>query len=522
MGRGASLPLLYRTVAAERADSTAVRDGTDSLSYGELDRRSDALAARLVWLGIRRGERVGVLVDRSASSVVSVLAVLKSGAAYVPLDPTYPQSRLRYIIEDAGIRKILDPSQRSAEIGLDAALMVIVGDQDGEACPVPDPTTDIRSEDPAYVIYTSGSTGVPKGCSITHGNVLSLLSSAIPLFDLGPSDLWTLFHSLSFDFSVWELWGAFSTGATVVVVPFETATSPDAFVGLLACEQITVLNQVPSVFRNTVRAHADAGSPRLALRQIVFGGEMVDLEAIANFLKAFDGLRPDVVNMYGLTEVTVHSTFKRLTDADLSGTARSPIGRPLPNLTIDIRDDDGKLLPSGETGEMWIAGDAVAGGYLGRPELTAQRFVTMETDGQTRTYYRTGDLARLMPNGELDYVGRADTQVKVLGFRIELGEIEVVLKRSPALRDAAVVVARTRSGSSVLVACVVPNSAPGRTFTTDLRRHLTEHLPRHMVPVHYEVMESLPLTASGKTDRAALGLRVAGTFRLPRTSRYSQ
>ncbi|MEU8264344.1 AMP-binding protein [Micromonospora sp. NPDC048999] len=329
---------------------------------------------------------------------------------------------------------------------------------------------------------------------MTHRNVTALLTAALPLFAVDERDRWSLFHSISFDFSVWELWGALASGATCVLVPDDAAASPAALVDFLARERITVLSQVPSVFRSLVLAHEQAGAPPLPLRHVVFGGESVDLGVIGHFAARMPTVR--LVNMYGITETTVHATFRELSPADLTGPVRSPIGMPLPHLSIDLRDEAGARVPDGQPGEMWVGGDGVAAGYLHRPDLTAERFVTV--DG--RRCYRSGDLARRLPDGALEYLGRTDQQVKLRGFRIEPGEIEAVLRDHPQVRDAAVTVITTPAGGQFLTACVVATTDE----LPDLRAHAARTLPRHMVPQRYVSVPELPLTPSGKLDRAAL------------------
>ncbi|MEK2490732.1 amino acid adenylation domain-containing protein [Kitasatospora purpeofusca] len=500
-----SLPELFARVAAVRGDAAAVAGGGEQLGYAELDRRAGAVAARLTAAGLGRGDLVGVLLERSHRAPAWILGVLRSGAAYVPLDPSYPADRLRFMAGDAGLAALVGDPDRAAACGLDALPVI-----DPEAAAAPESAAPVvRSvgaepgpDDPAYVIYTSGSTGVPKGCVVTHGNVLELLRATLPLFELGPDDRWTLFHSASFDFSVWELWGAWATGATAVPVPAATAQAPEDFLRLLADERITVLNQVPSAFRHLAREYADSGAPATALRYVVFGGESVDLDVVRGFLAASaaaPGPAPVMVNMYGITEITVHATHLVLTPERLAGDTPSPIGRPLPHLAIELRDDEFRSVPDGEVGEMWVAGSGVADGYLNRPELTAERFRTL--DG--RRMYRTGDLARRLPDGGLAYLGRNDQQVKLRGHRVELGEVEAGLRAAPQVRDAAALVVRDDAGNELLTALVVP-AGPGEADVAALRRFARATMPAQLVPNRFHPVEELPLTSSGKLDRKAL------------------
>ncbi|MEH0449402.1 MULTISPECIES: amino acid adenylation domain-containing protein [unclassified Streptomyces] len=513
-----SLPGLFRLVAAEQPDTTAVIDDGRTLTYAELDRASDRLAARLAHAGVRPGDLVGLLLERSADIPVGILGVMKAGAAYVPLDPSYPGERLRYMIADAGVTTVVGDREQAVERGLDT-VAVLSPHSDGEA-ELPIPAPESTGDEPAYVIYTSGSTGNPKGCVVGHRQVLALLRAALPLFDVTADDRWALFHSFSFDVSVWEFWASMATGATAVTVPLRIAQSPADFLALLGAERVSVLGQVPSVFRSLALAYEEAGRPELALRYLVFAGEAIDLDVVAAFLKAYPSSAPTAVNMYGPTETTVYATHRALSDADFDGPVRSPIGAGLPHLRLEIRDADLRPLPDGESGELLIAGPGVADGYLGRPELTAERFVTLDgPDGPDR-YYRTGDLARRLPDGSFEYLGRNDQQIKLRGYRIELGEVEAALRGHDQVKDAAVTVITTAAGATFFVACVVvAENAPAKP-AAELRRHAQTVLPRYMVPDRYQVVDALPLTGSGKLDRKALTeLAATRPARTPKAAR---
>jgi len=479
-----SLPEWLLETCARQPRRPAVVCGAQSLTYAELVAEARALAAELVRRGVEPGELVGLRVTRSLDVPVAIVGIMLAGAAYVPLDPQYPAERLRLITEEAGITRVVgDDVPARGHPDAPAAVLPVVGPADR-----------------AYVIYTSGSTGRPKGCVITHANVLSLLEAALPLFDVGPADRWSLFHSINFDVSVWELWGPLVTGGTAVIVDPDAAYDPELLLELLIAHRVTVLLQVPAIFRLLAEAHAEAGRPAHSLRYVIFAGEAVDLGTAAAFVAGRPGdLR--LINMYGPTETTVYATFKLLDEAALHGSNRSPIGRPLPHLAITVRDDDGAEVPEGGVGEMWVSGAGVSSGYLGRDDLTAERFVTV---GGVRSY-RTGDLARRLPGGELEFLGRLDRQVKVRGFRIELGEIETVLRRCTGVRDAAVEVATGDDVGDFLVAYVVPDA--GGFDAARTRAECGRSLPPHMLPSAYEVLTAIPLTPSGKVDRAGLPQR---------------
>ncbi|MFS8071815.1 MAG: amino acid adenylation domain-containing protein, partial [Byssovorax sp.] len=360
--------------------------------------------------------------------------------------------------------------------------------------------------DLAYVIYTSGSTGKPKGVLVRHDNVVRLFHATRAWYDFQPSDVWTLFHSYAFDFSVWELWGALLYGGRVVVVPYLVSRSPDAFYELLGAEGVTVLSQTPSAFRQIIRAEQGAPEAAIAalrLRYVVFGGEALDIGDLRSWWDRHGDERPLLVNMYGITETTVHVTYRPLRQADLARAASSVIGAPIPDLQVYVLDPVLAPVPIGVAGELYIGGAGVASGYLARPELTAARFLPDPFNpGHAARLYRTGDLARRLPSGDLEYRGRADFQVKIRGFRIELGEVEAALDLHPAVREAVALVREDVPGDKRLVAYVVPEGkAPS---ALDLRASLEERLPEYMIPSAFVFLAALPLTENGKVSRRAL------------------
>jgi amino acid adenylation domain-containing protein len=502
LNEATSLPDLFRKVATVRGSAPALRDNGRTLSYHELDVLSDQLAARIARDGVRPGDRIGLLLHRSIELSIAILAVLKVGAAYVPLDPTYPAERLRYLTGDAGIRLVVGDSGHVASAGL-ADVRAVSPDTDGEELP-PLPHVDLDGGELAYILYTSGSTGVPKGCMISHNSVLELLRSAVAVFDVSAEDRVTLFHPFTFDLSVFEFWLSMAVGATSVVVPLRTAQSASDLLTLLERESVTMACQVPSSFRALAYAYEEAGRPELALRYVTVGGESVELDVVSAFLEVCRGTRPTVVNLYGPTEATCFATCRVLTEADIDGPVRSPIGAGLPHLIVEVRDEEMAPLPDGEVGELVIAGSGVAVGYLGQPGLTARSFVVLDTPRGPLRYYRTGDLARRLPDGSFEYLGRNDQQVKVRGVRVELGEVEAFLRAHELVRDAAATVVTTEVGAKFLVACVVlADQAPGEPKSL-LRQHMLESVPPFMVPDRYQLVRELPLTPSGKLDRRAV------------------
>jgi amino acid adenylation domain-containing protein/non-ribosomal peptide synthase protein (TIGR01720 family) len=475
------------------------------LSYGELRARAGRLARRLTALGVRPETRVGLCLERSLDLVVAIVAVLEAGGAYVPLDPDYPAERLQFLLADAAAPVVLVHERTRERLGATAANLLSLDGGEAVAAGLAEPCGRFSPNQAAYVIYTSGSTGVPKGVAVSHASVVRLFTATAEWFGFGTGDVWTLFHSSAFDFSVWELWGALLYGGRLVVVPYWVGRSPAQFHDFLRAERVTVLNQTPSAFRQLAPVDADRGTPAdLALRWVIFGGEALEPSWLADWFDRRGEETPRLVNMYGITEITVHATYRPLSKADLADGWRSPIGVPIPDLQIYLLDRFGGLLPVGVPGEMYVGGAGVARGYLGRPALTAERFVPHSfVSSSGERLYRSGDLARRLPDGELEYLGRSDQQVKVRGFRIELGEIEAALARHPEVREAAVLARPGADGTPALVAYLTCRAevAPA---AADLRAFLSRSLPGYMVPARFVALPALPLTPSGKLDRRAL------------------
>ncbi|WP_330347951.1 non-ribosomal peptide synthase/polyketide synthase [Streptomyces sp. NBC_00582] len=497
-----SLVGLFEARVRETPDAVAVVCGASALTYGELNVRANRVAHALVGCGVGPEAVVALALPRSVELVVGVLGVLKAGAAYLPLDPGYPAARREFMVADARPALVVDDLAALETDGL----------------PVSDPVVGLVAEHPAYVIYTSGSTGRPKGVVVPHGNVVRLFAATRQWFDFGPDDVWTLFHSYAFDFSVWELWGPLLHGGRLVVVPFETSRSPEAFLRLLAEERVTVLNQTPSAFYQLMQADRENPGTELALRTVVFGGEALEPARLADWYTRHADDAPVLVNMYGITETTVHVTHHPLHAGSVDG-AVSVIGAAIPDLRTYVLDAHLCPVPPGVAGELYVSGPGLARGYLDRPGLTSSRFVADPHGPSGTRMYRTGDVVRRAADGSLEFVGRADDQVKVRGFRIELGEIEAALAGHPEVGDVAVVARRDRTDDTRLVAYVVP--APGAVaHSAVLREHLRERLPEYMVPAAFVALEALPLTVNGKLDRRALPEPQAGGLgagRAPRT-----
>ncbi|MFE2532170.1 amino acid adenylation domain-containing protein, partial [Streptomyces sp. NPDC059371] len=497
-----SLTALFERQVRVNPAAVALTDGEVTLTYGELNARANRLAHALIDRGVGPEQLVALALPRSAEQVVAVLAVLKAGGAYLPVDPEYPAARIAYLLRDARPALLVTTSRTGDLPGMDAVDRLLLDAADLDGLPDTDPEISLDPGHLAYVIYTSGSTGNPKGVVVTHRNVVRLFDTTRELFEFSAEDVWTLFHSYAFDFSVWELWGPLLHGGRLVVVDHETSRSPGRFLDLLARERVTVLNQTPSAFYQLMQADAEVPetSRSLALRTVVFGGEALEHARLASWYERHPDDAPLLVNMYGITETTVHVTYAAL---DRSGGAAGQIGTAVPDLRAYVLDAHLRPVAPGVPGELYVAGAGLARGYLNRPGLTAGRFVADPFGPPGSRMYRSGDVVRRAEDNSLRYVGRADQQVKVRGFRIELGEIEAALAANPGVAQVAVLARQDRADDTRLVAYLVPaaGTAPG---PADLRAHLSERLPEHMVPSAFVVLDALPLTANGKLDHRAL------------------
>ena len=498
---------MFEDAVARYGEAVAIESEGEQLTYGELNRRANQLAHYLRKQGVRPETLVGLMVERGVEMVVGLLGVLKAGGAYVPLDPAYPQERLAFMMEDSGVSVLLTQEHLRERVAEHRAAVVCVDSDAGAIAEesVENVESGATHENLAYVIYTSGSTGKPKGALVTQANVVRLFKATEAWFGFKEDDVWSLFHSYAFDFSVWELWGALLYGGRVVVVPYLVSRSPEAFYELLCSRGVTVLNQTPSAFRQLMQTEEilkERG--KLSLRYIIFGGEALELASLKPWFERHGDARPQLVNMYGITETTVHVTYRPLSIEDVEREAGSLIGVPIPDLRAYVIDHHGQLAPVGVGGEVYVSGAGLGRGYWKRAELTAERFVpdAFGTQAGTRLY-KTGDLARRLPDGSLEYLGRTDQQVKIRGFRIELGEIEGVIEQHAGVRETVVIAREDSGGDKRLVAYVVSNSGDAPDVA-ELRNYVRERLPEYMVPSAFVWMEKIPLTHHGKVDRRAL------------------
>ncbi|MFB7216140.1 amino acid adenylation domain-containing protein [Streptomyces sp. NPDC056255] len=500
---------MSRFAASVRAwpEKIALSVDEQRFSYAELDAWSDSIAGLLRARGVSWGDRVVLRMAPGADTVAAVLGILKCGAAYVPLDVRLPAARREFIVHDSGARALVGawgegpppPQIRThvpAEGVAEARTEIDAGAPLGRAP---------HSDDTAYIIYTSGTTGEPKGVPVRHRHVQALLDGASEVFDFGSDDRWLLFHSIAFDFSVWEMWGALGTGAELVVLPQWAARSPGRYLELIAERGITVLNQTPTAFASLAEAAGQTQTELPELRYVIFGGEKLSPPGLRPWAKQYGLARPRLINGYGITETTVFTTFHEVSEDDLDGD-ESVIGDPLPGFRIRVVDDEGHDTPVGHKGELWLAGPQVTDGYLNRPELTDVKFpaATDPDTGEILRYYRSGDLVSCAANGSLVYDGRADLQVKLRGYRIELSDIEAAVRRHEAVLDAVVTVHEFKASDARLVCAYVTRENAPSPDSQDLRQHVKTLLPSYMHPARYLRLTELPRTVNGKIDRAAV------------------
>ncbi len=507
---------VHRLVAAQAARTPAapaVVHGGRALTYAALHREAGRVAAALRARGVGPGSRVAVCLERSAELAVALLGVLRAGAAFVPLDPAYPRERIARLLAGCGARAVLAAAGTAGALPADGPEPILL-DVDfapgagGGADDGADDGVEMDLDHLAYVIHTSGSTGAPKGVMLSHRSLVCYADAMRAHLALGPADRVLQFASPAFDVMVEEVFPALLAGACVVFPGGGLLGSPGELDRVLRTERITVVELPTAFWHEWVRSLAEEGAaPPAGLRLVLMGGERVLPGRMAEWAR----LGVPLVHVFGLTETAVTSTTLRLEPGDDgSRWAGLPVGRALPNVRLYVLDGERQPVPAGVVGELYVGGDGVARGYLGRPELTAARFVPDPYGGAGSRLYRTGDRVRWLADGNLEFVGRFDDQAKVRGFRVEPAEIEAALAEHPAVREAAVVVREDAPGDKRLVGYVVPAACHGAggggtcVPPEELRRHLRERLPEHMVPGAFVALESLPLTPNGKLDRRAL------------------
>ncbi len=488
---------LFEEQVEKTPDNVAVVLGTKALTYEELNRRSNQLARLLRKKGAGSENIVAIMAERSIEMIVGIIGILKAGSAYLPIDPEYPRERIEYMLKDSGANILLSHNSLGENISYWGEIIKL--DEESVYTESINNLQIVNTPNHlAYVIYTSGTTGNPKGAMIEHRNVVRLMFNDKLLFDFTEKDVWTMFHSYCFDFSVWEMYGALLYGGKLIIIPKIMAQDTAEFLEVLDKEKVTILNQTPSAFYRLSEEIMKTNKNNLCLRYIIFGGEA--LKPI--MLKEYNEIYPMVklVNMYGITETTVHVTYKEITKDDIKLNA-SNIGKPIPTLTTYVVDRNVKLLPIGVPGELCVGGEGVGRGYINRPELTDEKFIDNPFE-QNGKLYKSGDLVRMLPNGDMEYLGRIDHQVKIRGFRIELGEIEHKLITHPSVKEAVVIAREDKDGGKYLCAYV---SCTGEiAVATELREHLSKDLPGYMVPSYFIQIDKLPLTSNGKVDKKSL------------------
>jgi amino acid adenylation domain-containing protein len=495
---------LFEAQVQRTPQAVAVLIDDQSLSYAQLNAQANQVAHRLLALGVRPDDRVAICVERGLSMLVGLLGILKAGAGYVPIDPSYPAERIAFTLQDSAPLALLlhtDTLQLAAEwplapIDLDSPALA---DEATDNPQVP----GLKVSHLAYVIYTSGSTGLPKGVMVEHRQVTRLFSATQGWFDFNRRDVWALFHSFAFDFSVWEIWGALLHGGQLLVVPQLVSRSPDECYALLCRAGVSILNQTPSAFRQLIAAQGRSDLKH-SLRQVIFGGEALDPGILKPWYERVGNAGTRLVNMYGITETTVHVTYRALEAADARVPGVSPIGGPIPDLQLYLLDSQHEPVPVGVVGELYVGGAGVARGYLNRDALNAERFIADPFSTQAAgRLYKTGDLGRWLAAGNLEYLGRNDDQVKIRGFRIELGEVQARLAACDGVREAVVIAREDEPGDQRLVAYLVAEDGQ-QPSAAELREQMLVSLAEYMLPSAFVLLQALPLTGNGKLDRKAL------------------
>ncbi len=493
---------LFEKQVRQFPSAVAVVLGKERLTYRQLNDRSSRLARTLREdHGVGPDVIVGLCLERSIEMIVGIMGIIKAGGAYLPIDPEYPLERIGLMLADSGSETLLIRGEKPDDLSFEGRVVDLLSEEsykdDGE------PVESFGSpSDLLYIIYTSGSTGKPKGVGIEHGNVSRLFSACDSWFNFDENDVWTLFHYFGFDFSVWEIFGALLHGGRLVIVPYWISRSPKDFYDLLVAEEITVLSQTPSAFGLLVAEDGErvSADSELSLRHVVFGGEALKYETLRPWLSRRGEDRPILTNMYGITETTVHVTFKRIKESDLSGRVGSSVGIPITDLRAYVLWGERKLQPIGVPGELHVSGAGLARGYLNRPDLTGERFVKSPYDTHG-LMYRTGDLARWLEDGSLEYLGRIDDQVKIRGHRIELGEVESALSSVEGVSQSVCTALKNAKDEWYLCGYWTGEKALSES---SVRRDLLEALPLYMVPTHLIKLSEFPLNLNGKVDRKAL------------------
>ncbi len=487
---------LFEAQVEKTPENIALTFSGSSLTYRELNDKSNQLAYQLRIKNVRPDSIVGLLTHRSFETIIGMLSVLKAGGAYMPIDADYPVERINYLISDSKTKLVLTTNDLKNKLNSDVDV-IILDSKENYSEKTSNPEKINSQNDLCYIIYTSGTTGLPKGVMVEHKNVVRLLFNEKFQFDFGSDDVWTMFHSHCFDFSVWEMYGALLFGGKLIIVPKIIAQEPSEYLNLLKDNKVTILNQTPSAFYNLIQEDLESGDKKLQLKYVIFGGEALKPGKLKEWNKKYPSTK--LINMFGITETTVHVTYKEIGLSEIENNI-SNIGKPIPTLSAYVLDKHLRIIPQGVAGELFVGGDGVARGYLGKEELTKKRFITNPYNIAERLYC-TGDLVRILMNGELEYLGRIDHQIQLRGFRIELGEIESQLLNYPLIKDVVVIDREDNEGNVSLCAYLV---AEEKVEISGIRAYLSKMLPDYMVPSYFVQLNTLPLTSNGKIDRKAL------------------
>lgn len=486
---------LFEEQVNKTPENIAVKCNNISITYNELNEKANQLAKFLIKKGVYKGDKIAIRLNKSIEMIVGILAIIKAGATYVPIDLSYPKERIEFIIKDSESKLLL--TNKKSNTYNDIIECCEIDNINVSEYDKSNIKLKRHVNDTLYIIYTSGSTGIPKGAMLSHKNVVRLLKNDKFQFDFNETDIWTMFHSVAFDFSVWEMYGALLFGGKLILVPEETAKNPIEFLELLKNENVTILNQTPTYFYNLLDAELKKEDANLKVRYIIFGGEALKPNLIKGWKTKYNFTK--LINMYGITETTVHVTYKELLNDNLES-SDSNIGKPIPTLKVYILDEKLRQVPVGIEGEICVTGDGVCKGYLNRENLNKIKFIESPFESNS-ILYRSADSGYIGEDGDLHYIGRIDTQVKVRGFRVELGEIETKLLRHPLIDKCVVLADKKSDKDSHLVAYIVCKK---NVKIDELKEYLKPLVPPYMIPNYFVKLKKIPLNSNGKVDRKYL------------------
>ncbi|NOQ25406.1 MAG: amino acid adenylation domain-containing protein [Bacteroidales bacterium] len=484
---------IFEEQVEKQGDKIAAKFGDQQISYRELNNKANQLGHALQQDGIGLNSIVGLIQDKSIEMLISILGVLKAGGSYLPINPTYPQERIEFLINDSNADLVIVSNETSGET---IKPQINVNSLFGTDLSTSNLVLEQTSESAAYIIYTSGTTGKPKGVIINHENVVRLLFNESNLFDFNDQDVWSMFHAYNFDFSVWEFYGSLLKGGELIVLSDTEVKDANLISEKILKENITVFNQTPASFYNLKNSNESLLNKNLQLRYVIFGGDALAPAKLKIWKDHFPEIK--FINMYGITETTVHVSYKEISDNEIAR-GKSNIGKSIPTLASYILDENQELLPQGAGGEICVSGAGISMGYLNNPELTHEKFI-INPFKPGEYIYRSGDKGRILPDGDIEYLGRIDQQVKIRGYRIELAEIEKVLLKHENI-EKCVVIVKEDSEDKHLCSYIVYEK---EIEQEELRTYLSNHLPDYMIPSYFVKMDTLPLTANGKVNRKAL------------------